>query len=362
MNQENILSAEQKLLLQAAMQQGEAAIASWQAWKTVVNLDDIDSASYQLLPLVYRNLAGLYFQDNLMPKLKGIYRLRWCKNQLIFQSLIELLPVLQKAGIEFILLKDTALLFQAYQDLGKRTINTLAILVRPETVPETSNILLQLGWNATEIIFPKNLHCRTLSQFNKKSSIPLELHWYLTGTKVDEIFINTTSIFLQDISAPVLTANEQLTQLCLQETPLDIVSSIIWLADILMLLNLCPEFDWREIIVKAQKSGLVTQLKEKQPLLSEILDLKVSILTEIQSLQLSQLELLECQIQSFKREAAWEIFITRYAQYLRLAYNKGENFSLVGFVKHLQLLWELEHLWQVPVKAVSWITKKLFFT
>src|SRR3990172_3071094 len=80
-------TAQQELLLRAALQQGSEALNAWEMWKKAVPFDQMDPASVRLLPLVYRNMqTQCDLEDPLLQKLKGVYRHAWAMNQLLLQN------------------------------------------------------------------------------------------------------------------------------------------------------------------------------------------------------------------------------------------------------------------------------------
>jgi hypothetical protein len=78
-------TAEQELLLRAALWSGERAIAAWLEWASRVDVvnDLVDEGSFRLLPLVYRNLDRVGLAGPSMSRLKGVYRHSWAKGPAI---------------------------------------------------------------------------------------------------------------------------------------------------------------------------------------------------------------------------------------------------------------------------------------
>src|SRR4051794_33088149 len=62
-----IPSPRQTLLLRAALMCGERSVQAWHGWREGGELDDLDPASFRLLPLVYRNLLAAGLEDPEMP-------------------------------------------------------------------------------------------------------------------------------------------------------------------------------------------------------------------------------------------------------------------------------------------------------
>ena len=122
---------DQVLLLRAALEQGDEALAAWRAWRQIVEFDRIDSGSQKLLPLVYANLSAMGVKDSIPGRLKGHYRLAWYKNQMLFRQVAAVLLAFEEAGLEALVLKGVALALQYYQDAGQRPMLDFDILVQP---------------------------------------------------------------------------------------------------------------------------------------------------------------------------------------------------------------------------------------
>ncbi|MEM9407601.1 MAG: hypothetical protein AAGA81_16305, partial [Acidobacteriota bacterium] len=71
----------QRLLLRAALGEGDAVERAWQQWRAEIDFDDIDYASQRLVPLVRRNLIDHGVNDPLLHRMKGLHRFFWSKNQ-----------------------------------------------------------------------------------------------------------------------------------------------------------------------------------------------------------------------------------------------------------------------------------------
>ena len=119
---------EQELLLMAALLRGSAAIDAWLEWKSSVNVDRLDQHSYRLLPLLYRNLSIHGVEDPLLNKFRGIHRLTWYKNRVMFHNMATLIRHFNDAGIDTILLKGAALVLRYYEDHGLRPMIDFDIL------------------------------------------------------------------------------------------------------------------------------------------------------------------------------------------------------------------------------------------
>ena len=112
-----------------------------------------------------------------MSRLKGIYRRHWYANQILYKKLQKILQLLQTSGIKTILLADTAILAKYYQDYGSRSLYNINLLIHPEDVDKTVNLLSKIGWNtitdfsSTNYLFPIKLRDSSKAKLNLQGYI-----------------------------------------------------------------------------------------------------------------------------------------------------------------------------------------------
>src|ERR1019366_6595553 len=124
-----IPTPDQILLLRASLLSGQDVATAWKAWRERVNFDDIDAASYRLMPLLYKNLRRENIEDELLGRLKGIYRHTWSRNQLLFHEAGRVLKAMNDAGISVLVLKGATLANSFYSDAGLRPMNDFDFMV-----------------------------------------------------------------------------------------------------------------------------------------------------------------------------------------------------------------------------------------
>src|SRR5215510_4743065 len=97
-------TAQQLLLLQAALLPGEAGRAAWQRVRASVAFDALDGPSESVLPLVYRNVARFGDGDPRIEVLKDRYVHTWSENQRFYHCVLPLLQAFQQVGIDAVVL------------------------------------------------------------------------------------------------------------------------------------------------------------------------------------------------------------------------------------------------------------------
>lgn len=169
-------SAAQRLLLEAALGDGEAAVAAAREWSLLVDLDRIDFGSFRLLPLLVRNLERLDIELPSSDRLRGIYRRCWYRNQVLLRGAKAALGVLRDAGVETLVIKGAALIDRYYPDSGTRPMSDVDILVGSADRDSAFSILEASGW---ELIRPTvRIETRHAVEFiNADHGGMVDLHW-----------------------------------------------------------------------------------------------------------------------------------------------------------------------------------------
>jgi hypothetical protein len=138
----------QRLLLAAALLPSVPALAAWRAWRTQVDIEHthLDSGSYHLLPLAWRNLHALAEDDPLMGRLRGIRRRTWYVNQRLLAAASQATQTLAGAGIEALLLDGAAVMAGYDQAPGVHMLDAVTLLVRPQQAAHSLRTLTDAGW------------------------------------------------------------------------------------------------------------------------------------------------------------------------------------------------------------------------
>jgi hypothetical protein len=135
-----------RLLARAVLLDGEAARASFVAWRAMVDIDLVDAPSQRLLPLLARRLAELAPDDPLRGLIKGFYRHAWVKSQRLWRDAAEVVEALESAGIRTVLLKGAALFDSYGGDWGARPMYDVDVLVPVADAERAIDIVAARGW------------------------------------------------------------------------------------------------------------------------------------------------------------------------------------------------------------------------
>ena len=111
------------LLLQACCFEPEAAIEAYQHWKSQINFEQLSADEFDLLPHLYQNLSA--FQDELTPRLRGIYKQAWVLQQQRIFNQEQWQRYLEQHSIAYQLLDDAKLNISATSDFAVQNISLL---------------------------------------------------------------------------------------------------------------------------------------------------------------------------------------------------------------------------------------------
>jgi hypothetical protein len=237
---------EQHHLLRASLLRDVASVhESFERWKSLVHIDAIDQGSMRLLPLLYRNLKRLSIDDPLMPRLKGVYRQVWFRNQLILEHGQRALRTLSTANIPATVLKGAALIETVYEEPALRPMEDFDVLVSREHFRRAVEAMLAADWVFHPPLFDPEPHFvfQHAVGFRRDGGGELDLHWSAMGLPMD-------------FSIGPLTPADQLLQICTHATRFNPdIPPIRWAADAFLLLANAP-FPWDALVERARARRL----------------------------------------------------------------------------------------------------------
>lgn len=363
---------DQELLLKAALLGNDKAASAWNEWRSHVDIDDIDKldpGSYRLLPLLYHNLYGLGIKDPILMKLKGVYRLTWYKNQMLFHTIAGLLRSFNDAGIECIVLKGAALILLCYRDYGLRPMNDFDVLVPAEQATSSIRLLHKLGWVPMDFEPDERYISVSYSHgFEDKAGRQFDLHWHLFSQcreahADDDFWEQAVLREFHDVPARVLCLTDQLLHICVHGAHWNVTPPFRWVADAIMLLKRSPDgIDWNWLIGQAQKRRLVLPLLDTLNYLKETFDAPIApeALKRLKDIYVPGIERMEYRI-AVNPPTPWTAMLDLWCQHSRLTGNEGLPSRMAGFPSFLQKIWGVS-LWKLPLhglcKTLSWQRKQ----
>lgn len=261
----------QELLLDAALAEGDAAIAAWRDYLDRVAFDATDFGSSRLLPLVYRNLNSLGYDDPYMGRMKGIYRRVWAENQKNFQHLPGIFAAFAKAGIPAMLLKGSALLLLCYRDFGLRAMGDFDVAVPVSRVHDAVAILEKMQWRACLESPRVPIELQHAVHMQNAAREDLDLHWHVLGHRCAEAYDRpfweaARPLKYKGIELMSLQPSDHFLHVCLHGASWSPMAPLRWVADAFFLAKHC-EIDWGRVLKMGEFLGVIPALRATLPYL-----------------------------------------------------------------------------------------------
>lgn len=341
------LTRVQELLLQAVLLQGSSAIEAWKAWKSTVNIEELDPGSYRLLPLLYRNLQTHYVMDPSIGRYKGVYRQTWYKNQLLFYTISSLLRSFHEAGIKTFLLKGAALTVLYYRDYGLRPMNDFDVLVLQEQVPPALELLGKLGWEPMYFTPTEEYISVSYSHgFRNEKGQEFDLHWHVLSQSRwlnadDDFWEDAKTIDFHGVETYVLSPTDQLLHSCISGTRWDYIPPLRWVADAMSILRTSnSEIEWDRLISQAQKRYLVLPLREALDYLKSSMcaPIPTGVLQNLEKIPVRRIDRIEYRV-NISPATRWTAVLDLWCQHSRLMKNTNLIRRLIRFPFFLQRIW-----------------------
>ena len=267
----------QELLIKACFAESPDFEAIYSKWKGQTDFEeDIEYGSFRLLPLLYKKLRDLKIEDELTPRLKGIYRKSWSQNHFLFRETGKVLNFLHQNNIETILIKGIPLSILSYRNYAVRPMADMDVMVHPEDAVKTFQLLLDKGWKSVDEVHDHyNLnHQKSITVIDEKKT-ELDLHWY----PFDECYGLTVNTDFWDRAEEVVVSGAKTLAMCTaDELLLSIVHGLMpnpvppirWIADAMTLISdKNRPVIWDRVIDYAGKFSVQVQLKTATKYLKE---------------------------------------------------------------------------------------------
>lgn len=254
-------TADQELLLHAALDDEPGAARAWEAWKSRVDIERLDVGSHRLLPLLYRNLQTHGVQDPVLARIKGVYRRTWYENQLLFNRLSNLLCSLNRAGFRTMVLKGVAISLGHYREIGARPMEDFDVLVPFRDGPRCIPFVKDLGCRELE----KAVDIETLMAtqhscgFVDAAGTHFDLHWNILFRNLgenadDDFWRQAVPLEVNGEKTLMLCPTDQLLHVCSHGAMWNPIPPIRWVADSLMILK-SSAIDWSRLLMVTRKTG-----------------------------------------------------------------------------------------------------------
>lgn len=269
---EPMITPDHAALLRACLGQGEVAEQGLEEWRAATNLDDVDSESHLLLPLLGRALAELEAKHCDAARLRGVHRYWWTKNQLRLRTLQSSLRILQADEFKTMVVGTTATALRCYSDAALRPLPRCAVMVPNAEARRAIDAFVNAGYGFSAGWDPRNSQglLDPTAQPGVVLSDPtgeeFELRWHLLPdclwTEADEVFWdNAQNLEIQGLATTTPCDSDIFLEICCPAAVSDHLSPIR-IADVaLMISSSETHLDWDRIAELARQRLLVLPVK-----------------------------------------------------------------------------------------------------
>jgi O-antigen/teichoic acid export membrane protein len=350
-------TAVQEQLLLVALGNPEAAAAAWKSLPDTFDLDHLEPGSFELLPLVYRNLAAVHPDDAELPRLKGISRRSWVKNNLLLGRASEIAGTLRAAGIPALFLEGPTYASRFYGDLSLRPTSGIHVLVPPSDAAEASARLERTGWTPRpgsgaypgwRLLFDTGGNICVL-----RPSLAFDYVGRGDGPSEDPLWHAAEEARIGEADVLIPAPTDALLATCVAGARYGPLPRTQWLTDAVMILR-SAELDWDRLIDLAVTHRQQLRVGEA---LGCLLDLPVPVPARVHDAH----AWLANRQPTRRDRLAFELSSGRLARRGGLphavaelvAQTSGESLARTAarLPRHLCARWNVEHRWQLPFAA-----------
>ena len=325
------------------------SLTAWQRTTRMADLDKLDPGSIRLLPLLYRRLERDGAQDEIMRKLKGVYRHAWYGNQLRLRDAAVVLGELRRRGTEPMLLKGAALTLLYYKDYGLRPMEDVDILVRTSEWRSSIDALRDLGWRARVPVTPRRVAASHAMEFAGAGAQRIDLHWHLLPDTCwrngdEEFWERASAVTLHGVSVAVLDPTDQLFHTLAHGVKWEHMPPLRWIVDAAMILNdESATIDWDRLFRLASRLPMVLPLRDGLTHLATEFGLAVplAVLSALGSARVSAAERWEYRMRTRAANRVLGRLPEHWLRYRRLRRAPGE-LGGIPFIGYLQVALECD--------------------
>ena len=347
-------NCQQKLLLTAATGTEKDAVSCFRQWRQNVDLDaEFDRGTYRLLPLLYDNIRRFGVQDPLMGRLKGVYRMSWYENHLLFDKVQPIVSHLEANGVRTLLLKGVPLVLTYYRNPAVRPMADIDIVVAPAQVRRSIAAIEAFGWQRNESASDDDLKYRHSMLFADRKGLEFDLHWHFLyeacNDEADAFFWSSAiPLDFDGVRTLQLDPMAMLIHVILHGIRWNAEPPTRWIPDALAILRRDGgRFDWDRVVAFAASQRLTHRLGLGLRYLAEWHDAPIppAVLRRLERTKITPLERIENTVVLRDRERIyanalgkqWVIFV----EYCRWTTARGPIDFAIGFSHYLRYRWRL---------------------
>lgn len=357
--------ARQALLIRAALSEGDAARAAWARFvASGARIEDLDDASFRLVPQLFRNLAACGVVDASTAQLRGVYRLAWYRNHVLLHGVAACVRALHDAGISVMALKGAAVAALYPGGIGTRPMHDVDLLVTPTDLDRSARVLRDLGLEQDGrlplAVFRRTHHAVA---FRRDDGLEIDLHWHAMAQLADDagLWRRARPATLAGVELLVPSPADQLLHACVHGLGF-CPAPVRWVTDAVLITRSGAAIDWDALVEHARQRDVCVAAADALAFLRD--DVGAAIpLSAIDALERSPSSLTSRLAHRFATgtKAHGAAGVDFWDRYRRRARGDGRRPTPLGYASFVADFWGLPHRRALAVvllgKAVAGVTR-----
>jgi len=353
----------QREILAVAFASPASAAERWLRLQHRFVLDEIEPGVYALLPLVYRKLVTAGYDDDVMPRLKGIFKKTWVTNTLALEHCSQMAEALRLAGIPALFVEGPALAKRFYAELGLRPTSYLDVLVDGDTTDGAVDVLADLGWRSEYAGWSPEDESVLVTDDGHRCVVRTSLSTDFTGPSgrrhaMAPLWENAERLEVADAELLVPSSTDCLVGVCVAHARVRSASGPQWIADATMLLE--TEIDWSRLIEVSAGGGQILRLRRSLGYLADLAphEPPLDALEQLwrQPVSLRERLLYKCTTGGFRSTGSFPLLV---AEHLARTTDRSLVRAGASFPAHVRDRWGLARTRHVPFAALRRALRRL---
>jgi hypothetical protein len=361
-------SRPQELLLETALLDDAHAEVAWKALRTAFDIDLVEEGTFALLPLLFRRLQRLDPDSPLMPRLHGVYRHTWLRNQMALRALRDALEVLHGANVQTIVVRDAAMALRAYDEVALRPIEEPEVVIPADCELAATVALEAVGWRRTDTGGQKGTFAsaRGLRLAPSAGQGSITLRGLLPELILSDgprsgaaLWQTAVDLRVADVLTWAPSAANELLRLSVAGTTGSGVRQIQWIPDAVMILE-GGNVDWAELARNARRERLTLSLRDALSYLRRLLGVRVpsALQAELEETPVTARERVAHRLGAYGGTVLGS-FPATLAQYLRVTAGERPAGALAGAPRFVKQAWGVQSAAEMPVVAVRAVRERV---
>ena len=257
-------TALQRRLLSVALDEPNRAAAAWRELQPDLDFDRMEEGTFELMPLISRQLQAAGHDDPLSARLHGIYRKSWVIHSLVLERSASASEVLAAAGIEALFVQGPSLGARYYAEPAMRYSPYAALLIDDDSLDRAVARLARVGLHERPVRAPRTAGLRRLFDEHGNSVVlrgRVAVDFGDDARSANDLLLRNAEAFDADgVSLRVPGPADALLVIVAAGARKAAESDLVWLLDAVMI-SRNGNVDWEALVERAAATHQTVRLR-----------------------------------------------------------------------------------------------------